>query len=94
MTRAIVTEGQSLFDLALQECGHVSAAFGLATDNDLSLTAILTPGQVIEVAESRIVRPEVVAYYRARNHRINTDNSEVADAEPGIFDDSFDNSFN
>ena len=35
MTKVIVSDGQCLFDIALQECGHVSAAFGLATDNDL-----------------------------------------------------------
>ncbi len=48
MIKAVALEGQSLLDLALQECGSIEAAFDMAVQNGLSVTSELTSGQLLE----------------------------------------------
>lgn len=60
-----VLENQSLFDIAIQECGSAEAAYDIAKLNGLSVTDELTPGQ-----ELNIPTPEnrnIASYYRQRN---------------------------
>ena len=58
------------------------------------MTDALVAGQVLVVNDARIVRPEVVAYYRSRGHRVNTWGAGTSIPDWGIFDNSFDSSFN
>ncbi|MDF7809904.1 LysM peptidoglycan-binding domain-containing protein [Hymenobacter sp. YC55] len=75
MKTTLISAGQSLLDVCLQELGTLDALFDLADANGLSCTAVLRPGQVLQVPDSVLSRPEVVNYFAARSYRIN-----VADA--------------
>lgn len=64
MAQIVVLEGQSLFDIAIQECGSVEAVFEIAGLNGLAITDGLVPGSLINVTTG-INKP--VADYYARN---------------------------
>ncbi|MDF7813600.1 hypothetical protein [Hymenobacter sp. YC55] len=66
-----VSFGQSLLDICLQELGTLDALFDLADANGISITELLTPGQVLQVPASALSRPEVAAYFAGRQQRIN-----------------------
>lgn len=53
--------GQNLFDLAIQHCGSLEAAFDLAIANDLSLTDDLQAGQELDLPA--VQNAQVVQYY-------------------------------
>jgi hypothetical protein len=59
-----VIAGQSLFDIAIQDCGTIEAIFGLSTKNGLSITEALNPGQTVE--RSEMLQLEIYDYYRVR----------------------------
>lgn len=67
----IVSAGQSLLDVCLQELGAVDALYELADANGLTITATLRPGQQLQVPAAVLSRPEVVSYFAARQQRIN-----------------------
>lgn len=69
---SIITEGQSLIDVAIQELGTVAALFDLADAAGLAITDQLTPGQVLAVPASPAAQPSIVAYFSGRAQRINT----------------------
>lgn len=53
-----VLNGQTLFDVALQFCGSVEAAFDIASMNDIAVTSYMQPGAVValpDMADKRIV---------------------------------------
>jgi len=70
----IVSDGQSLLDVCLQELGSIDAAFELADANGIAVTDPLKPGQLLTIPASVAGRPEVVAYFASRGQRINTGN--------------------
>lgn len=70
--KTIITEGQSLVDVAIQELGSVEALFDLADANGVAITDQLTPGQALEVPASSAAVPAVVGYFSGRGQRINT----------------------
>lgn len=49
MASVNISEGQSMFDLAIQKLGSCEAAFELALENGLSFTDELTPGTTIQL---------------------------------------------
>ncbi|WP_367867903.1 hypothetical protein [Pedobacter sp. WC2423] len=56
---AVVDQGQSLLDVALQHCGDVSVIFDIAVLNGVSVTEKLKPGTVLilpEVSDAGMVR--------------------------------------
>lgn len=74
MRKETVTEGQNLVDLAIQHYGSVECVFDLIDDNPdtvLNLDYEAAPGDVLNIDESKIVKPDVVKYYRDRNIRLN-----------------------
>ena len=75
----LVSSGQSLLDVCLQELGSTAALFELADANGLAVTDALAPGQQLVVPASVLGRPEVVSYLAGR--RINTSGT-VATAAP------------
>ena len=58
-----VLNGQSLLDIAVQECGDAESAFSLAMLNGKSLSDELTNGEVLNLSEQTDKR--TVAQYRA-----------------------------
>ena len=66
MKTVTVLNNQSLWDISVQEYGTVEAVFELARANDMGVTDLLTAGQelVLPEVDKKIIKPEVVAYYR------------------------------
>jgi hypothetical protein len=56
-----VLQGQSIFDIAIQELGSAEGAFDLAVLNGISITDELTPGQ--ELALPTVVNKQIASYY-------------------------------
>lgn len=57
----IVLDGQSLFDIAIQECGSVEAAFDLAVANNISMSNELAASQSLKT--TRVHNKQVVEYF-------------------------------
>jgi hypothetical protein len=72
MNSTIITEGQSLVDVALQEGGSLSQLFALADANGLGITDTLEPGQVLELPAGLVARPDITSYYARQSYRVNT----------------------
>lgn len=58
---AIVLEGQSLFDIAIQECGSVEAAFDLAVANNISMSNELPSSQ--SLIKTNVQQKRIVDYF-------------------------------
>ncbi len=58
-------EGQCFFDIAIQECGVVEAAFDLAKNNNRPVTDNLVAGEFIETVEP--LRKQISDYYKNNN---------------------------
>ncbi|MBR4137848.1 MAG: hypothetical protein IKU05_05495 [Bacteroidales bacterium] len=56
-----VLNGQTLFDIALQFCGRVEAAFDIAAMNDIAVTSYMQAGAVVALPD--IADKRIVAYY-------------------------------
>ena len=72
MSQTIITAGQSLLDVAVQELGTVAGLFDLADAAGLAITDQLTPGQVLPVPVSATSQADIVGYFAGRRQRINT----------------------
>jgi hypothetical protein len=72
MSQVVVSAGQSLLDVALQEAGSLAALFALADASGVAITDVLKPGQLLEAPAAAVVQPDVVGYFRGRGLRINT----------------------
>lgn len=73
---AIVSDRQSVFDVALQYFGDVSASIIVAERLNVAVTDRLTIGVVFEYSESEIVNKQVVNYYRQNNIIPTTDDDQ------------------
>lgn len=74
MKEIIVSEGQSLLDIALWLLGGTEGLFVLADANGLAITSTLVAGQVLLVPEDAVVSADQVSYYQGKNIRVNTTN--------------------
>ncbi|MNE48597.1 hypothetical protein D3C80_1430710 [compost metagenome] len=70
MVSKYTDHGQSIFDLAIQHCGDVSAAWDIAKANGLSVTQALVPGQLVSVPDP--VNVPISGYFLARGITIAT----------------------
>lgn len=63
MSTVTIQPNQSLFDIAIQECGTITAALPLCLLNDISVTGDLVKGEVLQtnVSEKRI---EIQSFYK------------------------------
>lgn len=59
-----ILNGQSLWDIALKSMGGIEGVFGLAEQEDLSLTEELSPGREIGFPQHAVNR-EIREYYAA-----------------------------
>lgn len=94
MEKEIVSEGQTLLDLAAQKYGSIEAVFALAKDNGFdSITDDVEAGTMIAIDSSKVRDNETVSFLRKNNLRLNTGSSILTISER-VFDDSFDETFN
>ena len=81
MKTVTVLNNQSLWDISVQEYGTVEAVFELAMANDMGVTDLLTAGQelVLPEVDKKIIKPEVVGYYRRNGLQPVTGETEVVE---------------
>lgn len=87
-----VKDGQNIIDIALQYYGSAEAVFDLAFDNNLSLSEALAPGRILIIDPVKIVRNDIVQYYKNNNIIIATGNEAEA-AVTGDFGVEFNEDF-
>lgn len=70
----IVSEGQTLYDLALQLYGDVSAIIRIIEDNPaiVSIETDPIPGSEIIVSGEALMNADIVDYYAGLNYKVNT----------------------
>lgn len=61
MTQVTVLNGQTIFDIALQCCGDIDAAYDIAAMNNIHVTACLDAGVLLQVPPA--INSHVVRYY-------------------------------
>lgn len=71
-----VVKGQTMIDVSIQLYGSVEEVFQLADDNNLSITDTLEQGRVLQINESRVIKPNVVAFLNNKVKTINTGNGK------------------
>lgn len=87
-----VQNGQTMADIAIQEYGDLSAVFLLAAENNISPTAILEPGTILERPD-RIVNQEMETYCRNNAVSPATDISGEKEIRLKIFTEQFTQQF-
>lgn len=76
-------KGQNLFDIALQECGNVEAAFDLALENDMSVTDLLNPDSSISLPNV-VKNAKVVNTYSSQGLNPASENRGVIGSAIGV----------
>ncbi|GAA4349772.1 hypothetical protein GCM10023185_06760 [Hymenobacter saemangeumensis] len=91
--KTVISAGQSLVDVALQELGTVEALFDLADAAGLGITDVLSAGQSLEVPASPAALADVAAYFADRSQRINTASEPAPVPAPALSNDFDHNDF-
>jgi hypothetical protein len=86
-----VIQGQTFFDIAIQEFGSVEAAFSFATLNGFSVTDDLVPGALLQKTD--VINKNIHSYYQNKNIKPATGLSSST-VRNRIFDYTFDFTFN
>ena len=68
----LVINGQSLFDIAVQEFGSVLSVFEIAFANNLSVTDELKGGQVLTLPDSAFTNNDIANYFKGNKRNIAT----------------------
>ncbi len=76
MSKVVVIQDQTLFDIAIQEYGSVEGVIQLAVDNDISITEVLSPGMALDISVEPI-DVDIVSYYKAHGLKPATGRSEL-----------------
>lgn len=63
----IISNRQSLFDIAIQELGTVTAVVAIALANSYPVTKILLPGQQVIIPEYSAENKQMASYYANNN---------------------------
>lgn len=72
-----IINGQSLFDLALQEYGAIEAVFDVMENNNISnINSPISDGDKI-VIKGEIVNPSIASYYKENNIKVVSGSSLV-----------------
>lgn len=78
MKNVPVAYGQNILDIALQEYGDAEGLFDLCQDNNLSLSEVLTVGQILVIDEAKIRNLRVVQEYQRLGFTVVTGNETEA----------------
>jgi hypothetical protein len=94
MKKAIVLDRQSIFDVSIAALGGVEAAFDIALQNDLPITAQPNPGTELAF-NTPVADAKVVNHYAVNNINPATGLESGGNPVPadGIFDHTFDSTF-
>jgi hypothetical protein len=87
-----VNKGQNIFDVALSHYGAVEAVLQLWRDNEVHIFSDEVESMQLDIDNAKIVNQEVVDNY-LENGLVNT-GSQLAEVQTeGIFDETFDETF-
>jgi hypothetical protein len=79
---------QSLLDVAIRHCGTVQAVVDIAILNNISITADLVPGQLIELPSKDYGNQEVINFFVINNidpaTALTQDNEALTEGNSGI----------
>ncbi len=89
-------DNQTIFDIAIQACGAADAAYDIAMLNGLNITDDIAGFDLII---PKVINEQIVTYYSKNGIKPATGLSVYAYSDinitgDGIFDESFDESFN
>lgn len=88
---AIVDNRQNIFDVAVVNAGTAEAAYAIAYYNGISISDVLTCGQELNVdVPLELQNKRVIDFFKIQRSKPAT--SDIG--SPGIFDETFDNTFN
>ncbi len=75
-TKLIVADGQSLFDVTIQEYGDVEAFFDLLINNEIvDVNGFLKAGQELNINQNSVLNP-FKTYFKKNKKRVNTHNEK------------------
>lgn len=84
----IALNNQTLLDVAVRHCGTVDAITEIAILNNLSITADLIPGQLIQIPSTDYRNQEVINYFSANNidpaTALNDQDKALTEGDSGI----------
>lgn len=95
MDKVIISEGQTLRDVALQELGSIDAIYELAIANGLNYISTLSAGQELKISD--ILRAKYDAYkdvsiqFKRESYRVKTGAFEDSALFEGDFDEEDNN---
>ena len=82
MKQIIVSDGQNMFDIALQCYGTAESVMQLCLDNDLILGQKLETGQILSIDEAKVQNQDTVDYFKSIEKVVNT--SQVSFKKSGF----------
>lgn len=86
----IATQGQSLMDIAIKAYGSVEGLVALAFANNLSVTALLMPGDELILPDTIAAETDIVTEYERTKYTPAT----YKRPQLGAFNNGFNNGFN
>lgn len=89
MKNIVISENQNIIDVAMQEYGSLEGLLTFARLNGLALDEDLVSGTNLIVDEAEIVNKQLQSLFE--NRRVNTGTELI---ETGIFDDTYNDTFN
>lgn len=90
MKKVTTSEGQSMFDLALQEYGDAAGVISIAEINGYAITQALETGTELSVDDTNPVNARVRNYFSDRAYKVNTGKVTPSSLPSGIHDDYHD----
>ncbi len=94
MKKVIVHKRQNVIDLAIQEYGSIEGLLELAKENNLSLDEDMVVGSTLFVDASKITNKPLVGFFKEKKIVIVTGVDVFMDESEGVFNNTFDNTFN
>jgi hypothetical protein len=91
MACVVVSDRQSLMDIATRELGGLDNLFEFALINDVSLTDDPTPGQTISLID--ITNSDVVSYYKNKNINPATAITTLTEEQARIYSEEYSDEF-
>lgn len=92
MRKIIVKANQNLSDLAMRYYGAQAGVFQLVHDNPQfeAIDEYVSAGEEVLIEESKVIRPDIVAYYEANGYDVGTGDDIIPFAS---FSDAFSYAF-
>lgn len=93
--KVIISKGQNLVDLCIQELGSIEGLVALMRANGFTANTDPVPGTELKVLMEDVVDEKARDLFKSLTYKVNTGLvADTPEEDPeGIFDDSFDDTF-